>query len=226
MASRVTTEEIAQTSLFKGFTLDQVKDLLSRTGVLVKHFHRNDYVYLAGDNIDNLCVVINGKVQIIKEDIAGEKSILGTLEPGDTFAENNFAARTHSVLSYSVVDDSDIFMLNFGRLTMKIIQNPELFSKFFHNLMEISGQNTAKLLAKVDILGKRSLRGKIMAYLEQEAQLHNSPTFELPFNRTDMANYLDADRSAMTRELCKMRDEGLIKFEKNVFMIKVGISNE
>lgn len=219
MANRVTTEEIAQTSLFKGFTLDQVKDLLSRTGVLVKHFNRNDYVYLAGDDIDNLCVVINGKVQIVKEDIAGEKSILGNLQPGDTFAENNFAARHHSILSYLVVEDSEVFMLNFDRLTIKIIQDVGLYGKFFNNLLEISGQNTAKLLAKVDILGKRSLRGKVMAYLEQESQLHNSPTFELPFNRTDMANYLDADRSAMTRELCRMRDEGLIKFEKNTFTL-------
>lgn len=219
MVNRVTTEQIAQTSLFKDFTLDQVKDLLSRTGILVKHFHRNDYIYLAGDNIDNLCVVINGKVQIIKEDIAGEKSILGNLATGDTFAENHFGVVAHSVLSYLAVDDCDIFMVNFNRLTMKIIQDTELYSKLFTNLMAISSENMARLLAKVEVLGKRSLRRKIMAYLELEAQKNHAQTFELPFNRTDLANYLDADRSAMTRELSRMKEDGLIKFEKNTFTL-------
>lgn len=66
---------------------------------------------------------------------------------------------------------------------------------------------------------KKTLRGKIMTYLEQEAKRNGSTEFEIPFNRTDMANYLDADRSALTRELARMKDCGLIDFDKRNFKI-------
>lgn len=220
MALRVTTEQIAQTDLFKGLSLDAVKEMLSHTGIMVKHFHRNDYVYLAGDVMDNLCVVMTGKIQAVKEDIWGEKSIVSKLEAGDTFAENHFGCKdVHSQLSYLAVQDCDVFMLPFSRMTINVIQNVDTYTKFLSNLVTIIAHSNAQLMDKVDVLGKRTLRSKIMAYLEQEAEKKHSKTFEIPFNRTDLANYLDADRSAMTRELCRMRDEGIIKFEKNVFVI-------
>ena len=220
MSLRITTEQIAKTDLFKNLSLDAVKEVLSRTGVLVKHFHRNDYIYLAGDVMENLCVVMNGKVQAVREDIWGEKSIVGKLEVGDTFGENHFGVKEpHSQLSYLAVQDCDIFMLPFSRLSIKVVQNPVNYTQLLSNLVAIVAVSNEKLIAKVDLLGKRNLRRKIMAYLEQEAQRAHSKTFEISFNRTDLANYLDADRSAMTRELCRMRDEGIIKFEKNVFVI-------
>ena len=87
------------------------------------------------------------------------------------------------------------------------------------NIVSILADNNTRLIEKTEILCKKTLRSKIMAYLEQEARYNGSDSFEVPFNRTDLANYLDADRSAMTRELARMKAEGLIDFTKNNFTI-------
>lgn len=86
-------------------------------------------------------------------------------------------------------------------------------------MISIMASNNAQLIEKTEILCKKTLRGKIMTYLEQESKRNGCAEFEIPFNRTDMANYLDADRSALTRELARMKECGLIDFEKRNFKI-------
>ena len=107
-------------------------------------------------------------------------------------------------------------MLPFGKM-MTAGDNKLLQGKLACNIVSILADNNTKLIEKTEILCKKTLKGKILAYLEQEAINQGSRKVVVPFNRTDMANYLDADRSALTRELSRMRDEGLIDFEKNVF---------
>jgi CRP-like cAMP-binding protein len=79
--------------------------------------------------------------------------------------------------------------------------------------------NNIRLVEKTEILCKKSLRSKILAYLEYETRYLEEKKITIPFNRTDLANYLDADRSALTRELSRMREDGLIDFEKNTFVL-------
>ena len=220
MGLRITTEQVAQTHLFEGFTLDEVKDLLSTSNMLVKHCRKGDYIYLAGDVIEHLCLVVTGTVQILREDIFGDKSIIGNINAGWTFGADNFAfSASHSPVSYVAVKDCDLLLLPFNRMTCVNIGNVELFSKYFTNIVKLVAQSNFNLITKLDVLSKKSLRSKIMTYLEQEAAKSGSKKFLLPFNRTELANYLDADRSAMTRELFRMKHDGYIAFEKNVFSV-------
>ncbi len=220
MSMNITIEQVAQSPLFKNMTSDEVKDLLSRMNMLTKHVQKNDYIYLAGDVIENLCLVAKGSVQIVREDAEGEKSIVGHIRAGETFGENHFAAANRqSVVSYFVTETADIVLLPFSRMTLSVLGDVKLYSKFFTNMVAIVAEQNRELLEKVDILGKKTLRGKIMAYLEQQSAEKKSVRFEVPFSRTDMANYLDADRSAMTRELARMKDEGLIDFNKHMFVL-------
>ena len=219
MSKSITIEQIASTAAFQGLTLEQVKEMLSRTGVIVKHFHKGDYVYLSGDIIENLCLVFHGQVQIIREDAWGEKSIVDSVMNGECFGENGFGTRVPSVLNYYVTKDCDIFMLPFNRMTLSVIQDAGIYSRFFSNFAAILAATSSRLIDKVDILGKKTLRGKIMTYLEQQALSHGSEVVQIPFSRTDLASYLDADRSAMTRELGRMAQEGIVSFQKNTFTI-------
>lgn len=75
------------------------------------------------------------------------------------------------------------------------------------------------LMQKLDHMSKRSTREKLISYLSEEAGKQNRGTFEIPFNRQQLADYLSVDRSAMSNELCKMRDEGLLIFQKNRFTL-------
>lgn len=217
MDAKVSLQKINDIPLFDGLGNDEVKNVLSKVNALVKSFRKSDYIYLAGDCVENLCVVINGTVQMIKEDIWGDKSIIANLGEGSVFAENFLGNRgDRSIVSYFAASDSEILMLPFGKM-MHGVGDSAVQSKLVFNIVSILADNNTKLIEKTEILCKKTLRGKILAYLEQEAANQKSRTVVIPFNRTDMANYLDADRSALTRELAKMREEGLISFEKNVF---------
>ena len=214
MDTKLSWQKINDIPLFEGLGSDEIKEVLTKANALIKHFQKSDYILLAGDCVENLCVVINGTVQMIKEDVWGEKSIIANLGAGSVFAENFLGRRgDRSIVSYFAASDSEILMLPFGKMMTtgdnKLLQ--------VCNIVSILADNNTKLIEKTEILCKKTLKGKILAYLEQEAANQGSRKVVVPFNRTDMANYLDADRSALTRELSRMREEGLIDFEKNVF---------
>ena len=206
--------------LFQGLEREEISEVLQKFHGLIKHFSKSDYIYLAGDCVENLCVVLDGTVQMIKEDIWGEKSIIANLGAGSVFAEN-FLGKLgdRSVVSYFVASDSEILMLPLGRALFEVNTASKASQRLMCNIVSILADNNTRLIEKTEILCKKTLRSKILAYLEQEARNNDCRQFTIPFNRTDLANYLDADRSALTRELARMKEEGLIDYNKNTFTI-------
>ena len=227
MAVKMYTPNYLDIPLFQGLDMEEINEVLQRFHGLIKHFPKSDYIYLAGDCVENLCVVLEGTVQMIKEDIWGEKAIIANLGAGSVFAEN-FLGRLgdRSVVSYFVASDSEVLMLPLGRILFDSNTNSKASQRLMCNIVSILADNNTRLIEKTEILCKKTLRSKILAYLEQEARNNGSHRFTIPFNRTDLANYLDADRSALTRELARMREEGLIDYNKNTFELKAKEHNE
>ena len=227
MAVKMYTPNYLDIPLFQGLDMEEINEVLQRFHGLIKHFPKSDYIYLAGDCVENLCVVLEGTVQMIKEDIWGEKAIIANLGAGSVFAEN-FLGRLgdRSVVSYFVASDSEVLMLPLGRMLFDSNTNSKASQRLMCNIVSILADNNTRLIEKTEILCKKTLRSKILAYLEQEARNNGNHRFTIPFNRTDLANYLDADRSALTRELARMREEGLIDYNKNTFELKAKEHNE
>ena len=220
MAAKVFIPNFMDIPLFQGLEREEISEVLQRFHALIKHFPKSDYIYLAGDCVENLCVVLEGTVQMIKEDIWGEKSIIANLGAGSVFAEN-FLGKLgdRSVVSYFVASDSEILMLPLGRALYDVSAPSKASQRLMCNIVSVLADNNTRLIEKTEILCKKTLRSKILAYLEQEARNQGSRQFTIPFNRTDLANYLDADRSALTRELARMKEEGIIDYNKNTFTI-------
>ena len=220
MAAKIFIPNFMDIPLFHGLEREEISEVLQRFHGLIKHFPKSDYIYLAGDCVENLCVVLEGTVQMIKEDIWGEKSIIANLGAGSVFAEN-FLGKLgdRSVVSYFVASDSEILMLPLGRALFEVNTASKASQRLMCNIVSILADNNTRLIEKTEILCKKTLRSKILAYLEQEERNKQSHQFTIPFNRTDLANYLDADRSALTRELARMKDEGIIDYTKNTFTL-------
>ena len=220
MAVKMYVPNYLEIPLFQGLAREEISEILQSFPAMIKHFPKSDYIYLAGDCVENLCVLLEGKVQMIKEDIWGEKSIISSLEPGSVFAENFLGSLSErSGVSYFVATDSEVMMLPLGKLLADVSLQSRALRRLLCNVVSILADNNTRLLEKTEILCQRTLRGKILAYLEQEARNQGCNEFTIPFNRTDLANYLDADRSALTRELARMKDEGIIDYEKNTFTV-------
>ena len=218
MAVKMYTPNYMEIPLFQGLDREEINEVLQKFHGLIKHFPKSDYIYLAGDCVENLCVVLEGTVQMIKEDIWGEKSIIANLGVGSVFAENFLGQLgDRSSVSYFVASDSEVLMLPLGRTLFDSDTSSKASQRLMCNIVSILADNNTRLIEKTEILCKKTLRSKILAYLEQEARNHGCCSFTIPFNRTDLANYLDADRSALTRELARMKEEGLIDFTKNSF---------
>ena len=218
MAVKMYTPNYMEIPLFQGLDREEINEVLQKFHGLIKHFPKSDYIYLAGDCVENLCVVLEGTVQMIKEDIWGEKSIIANLGAGSVFAENFLGQLgDRSSVSYFVASDSEVLMLPLGRTLFDSDTSSKASQRLMCNIVSILADNNTRLIEKTEILCKKTLRSKILAYLEQEARNHGCRSFIIPFNRTDLANYLDADRSALTRELARMKEEGLIDFTKNSF---------
>lgn len=223
MATKLYKPNYADIPLFSGLSMDEINDTMQRFHGLIKHFPKADYIYLAGDYVENLCVVVNGTIQMIKEDVWGEKSIIANLGVGSVFAEN-FLGKLgdRSLVSYFAVKDSEVLMLPLGKMLLET-QFSATNKRLVANIIATLADNNTRLLEKTEILCKKTLRGKILAYLECEAKHCGCNKFTVPFNRTDLANYLDADRSALTRELGRMKKDGLLDFEKNTFYLLSGV---
>lgn len=220
MTARMYVPNYLDIPLFQGLEREEISEVLQKFHGLIKHFSKSDYIYLAGDCVENLCVVLDGTVQMIKEDIWGEKSIIANLGAGSVFAEN-FLGKLgdRSVVSYFVASDSEILMLPLGRALFEANTASKASQRLMCNIVSILADNNTRLIEKTEILCKKTLRSKILAYLEQEERNNQSHQFTIPFNRTDLANYLDADRSALTRELARMKDGGIIDYTKNTFTL-------
>ncbi len=211
--------DYSKVPLFDGLRMDEINYLLKKMHGFIKHFHKSDYIFLEGDKVESLCVVLSGAVQMVEEDVLGDKVIIEHLGPGSMFAENFLGTLgSQSEVSYLVATDSEILMLPIGK-TFHGTENEAIDRILMSNIISVLADNNTLLIEKNEIISKKTLRDKIMAYLEQQARNTGCAKFSIPFSRTDLANYLDADRSALTRELARMREEGLITFEKNDFEI-------
>ena len=220
MAAKIFIPNFMDIPLFHGLEREEISEVLQRFHGLIKHFPKSDYIYLAGDCVENLCVVLEGTVQMIKEDIWGEKSIIANLDAGSVFAEN-FLGKLgdRSVVSYFVASDSEILMLPLGRALFEVNTASKASQRLMCNIVSILADNNTRLIEKTEILCKKTLRSETLAYVEQEARNNDCRQFTIPCDRTDLANYLDADRSALTREVARMKEEGLIEKKKNTFTI-------
>lgn len=220
MSTKVFTPNYSELPLFSGLGKDEINEVLKKFHALIKHFPKSDYIFLAGDCVESLCVVLEGTVQMIKEDVWGDKSIIANLGVGAVFGESFLGKMgDKSSVSYFAASDSEVLMLPLGRFLLDSSMDSTACRRMMCNIVSILADNNTRLIEKTEILCKKTLRSKIMAYLEQEAKYAGANTFTIPFNRTDLANYLDADRSALTRELARMRSDGLVDFEKNTFTI-------
>lgn len=200
------------------------KDLISLLKCMNSHietFPKNDFIFFAGDEPGSIGIMLEGNAVIIKEDIFGNRTIVSKVETGDIFGEV-FACALIDELPVSVeaVTESKILFMDYKRILTTCSSNCKFHNALIKNMLRILAQKNLYLNNKNDILSSRSMREKIMKFLETTASEKDSLTFQIPYDRQELADFLGVNRSAMTRELLKMKEDQLIDFTKNQFKLK------
>lgn len=207
---------------FKGLSDSEILSVLHCVNATTISKKRNSYIFRAGDSTEVMGLVVSGSVLVIQEDLWGHRNILSKCCAGDFFGEP-YAASPGSVLNISVIADEDceILYLNVQRLLVSCPVACEHHQKLIRNLVCVLANKLLIFNDKITHVGKRTTREKLLSYLSAESVRQSSLSFDIPFNRQQLADYLCIDRAAMSAELSKLQKEGLIKTNRNHFELTV-----
>ena len=208
---------LSGSALFRGFDETEVNNLLGSLNAREKRFRKGAMIFHSGDVISTLCFVITGSVTIESNDMWGNHTILNLVSKGQFFAES-YALLPNEPMLVDVCANEDctivyLDMKSVGRL------DESMRVKLLANLLTITTRKNLHLSSRSFHTAPRQVRGRIMAYLNTVSVQKNSREFDIPFDRQQLADYLNVERSVLSNELSKMQRDGLIRCRKNHFEI-------
>ena len=211
---------LKRTKLFSGVGDDDISTMLSCLGARLLTYKKGEHVLRQGEHLSDILVLAEGSLHIQRDDYWGNRSILGHIGVGEIFGEAYVAPESGTLLNDVIaVEDSAVFFFDVKRVISTCSSACRFHTMVVQNLFFAISEKNRGLVQKLDYMSRRTTREKLLSYLSEEAKKQNSASITLPFNRQQLADYLSVDRSAMSNELCKMRDEGLLEFQKNRFRL-------
>ena len=209
---------LANTLLFRGVTPEEIERMIPCLEGYIKKYDKGEMVYHSGEIVQNAGLVVSGSVHIENDDLWGNKTILAHVGRGQVFAETYVCIpREPLMINVYAAEPVEILFLNLSNGTRTCARNCEFHGRLIQNLLMISAQKNLNLSRRIFYTTSKSIRGRLLAYLSDQATRYKSFEFDIPFNRQQLADYLSVDRSAMSNELSKMQKEGFIKVHKNHF---------
>ena len=211
---------LKRTKLFSGVGDEEIFAMLTCLGAKLHTYKKGEYVLREGEHLSDIVVLAEGCLHIQKDDYWGNRSILGQIGVGEIFGEAYVAPESGTLLNDVIAKEkSAVFFFDVKRVLTTCTAACRFHTMVVQNLFFAISEKNRSLVQKLDYISRRTTREKLVTYLSEEAKKQNSTSFSIPFNRQQLADYLSVDRSAMSNELCKMRDEGLLEFEKNRFRL-------
>lgn len=207
--------------LFQGIGPDDLARFCSCLCARMALYKKGETVLRAAEDARFVGLVLSGSVRITKEDKRGHVSMLTHVAENEMFGEVLACAGiVESPVTITAAAETKVLLLNSKKLVSSCQRGCPFHKKLLENMLGHIANKTFLLNRKIEILSQRTTRDKLLALLDLHSK--GKKRFSLPYNREEMARYLCVDRSAMSHELCKMRDEGLIKFNKHQFEVFYG----
>lgn len=205
--------------LFMDINKDDLVSMLTCLDTKVISLQKGKYILEAGNPVDQVGIVLSGQLHIIKEEINGERSLIASLAQGDFFGEALCCAGvTESPVSVLADTDAKVMLLGFRRILHTCNNSCSFHTKLIENMLHVIAQKNLQLQTRMDFLSKKSIRARVLNYFEYVAKKQGND-FTIPFNREELAEFLCIDRSALSRELSFLKQEGIIDYKKNHFTL-------
>ncbi|HOQ06394.1 MAG TPA: Crp/Fnr family transcriptional regulator [Clostridiales bacterium] len=207
--------------LFRDMSVEELSALLTCLDFRVRSFGRNDIINMAGDPFEGIGVVVDGQVAVVKENVAGERLVFDILGRGELFGE--MAAFT-GVRKWpaTIIANSDctVMYVPADKLVGQCSNSCIAHTRLIMNMLGILSRKALTLNRQLEYLSIKSIRGRIASFLLEQYKKHGKTTFMLTMNRNELADFLNVARPSLSREMCRMRDEGMIDFHRSSVRIR------
>lgn len=212
---------ISKCALFDGIPTEQLLGVLQCMNLKISEFKKGDYITLAGNVFTEIGIVLSGTVALTKETASGSRVIIGLLETGEMFGEMAaYSGKKTWPMTVIAQTNCTVMFFSQDKIAGCCEKVCTSHKQLIMNMLKVLANRAQMLNKKVEYLSIRSLRGKICSYLLEEYNKNGRTTFQLNFNRNELADFINVSRPSLSRELGKMRDEGLIDFYGTAVKLK------
>ena len=204
--------------LFQGIDEEHLLKMLPCRDAKVISFDKKYTVFAEGSPARYVGILLSGALQIVQIDYYGNRSILSNVKPSEVFGEE-FACADLPSLPVSVIasEPSEVMLIECSRILHTCSNNCGFHQQLIFNMMKNLANKTIRFHQKIEVVSQRSTRDKLLTYLSQEAKKKDSNSFEIPYDRQELADYLEIERSGLSVEISKLKKEGIIESHKKHF---------
>ena len=213
-------EDLKKTKIFSSSTEFECQAMMYCFKTRFQVFEKNQHIVEQGDEMDNVVLIVKGAAIAENIDVMGNITILGEFNRGEVYGlESAYAGDNFYKDSLIATKKSLVLFMNKHRIITPCSNRCKRHDIVVKHIMQIVAESNIKLLDKLTHMSKKTIRDKLLSYLTSMSEKTGSEYFEIPFNKTELANYLSVDRSAMSTELTKMREDGLVDFDKKRYRL-------
>ena len=211
---------LQKSPLFFGVEKDDILPMLECLDGTLRICPKGSIVFAEGDRPTHLGVVLEGEVRFTRTDYYGNRSIVAAVKASQVFGETFACAEVQSLpVDIMAAADSILLMIDVRRIISTCCNACTFHNRIIYNLMKQTAAKNLMFHRKLEITSKRTTRDKLMIYLLMTAKEQGSSCFEIPYDRQELADYLEVDRSGLSAEISKLRREGVLTAEKNRFTL-------
>ena len=211
---------LGNTPLFRGMTVPDIEEMLCCLRAAERTYKKGAVILPEGMPTEQLGVVLSGRVIIEMGDVWGNNSVLSSIGPGGVFAEAYACVPGDPLMvNVTAAEDTRALLLNIRRVLEPCANVCPRHARLVRILLTRCSEKNLQLSRRVLHTGPKSIRKRLLSYFSECIKRTGSYSFDIPYNRQQLADYLSVERSALSNELSLMRRDGLIRYEKNHFAV-------
>ena len=211
---------LRQCQLFSGIAENDLLAMLRCLNVTVQQYRKGQTLIAEGEKPEKFGIVLSGAVQLWRIDYSGNRSIMASVAPSQIFGESFGCAEADAIPIQVVASEPcEIMLIDGSRILHACGNGCDFHHQVIFNLLKMTARKNLVFHQKLEITSRRSTREKLLTYLNQQAKQHRSRTFTIPFDRQELADFLEVDRSGLSAEISKLRKEGVLESERSTFRL-------